>query len=243
YKTLQDYKLVAQKFQLSERSYNLSWSHHQAVAYQPRPVRRKLLAEAEPDAHDQPPKLSVSEVKKEAKRISRETNTPALPTDKYRVIYADPPWEYNDERAGTSAGGSAAAQYELMPTDCIAALCTNGRTIRDIAAKDSVLFLWSTVPLLPDALRVIAAWGFKYKTYFVWDKVLQYVGSYSGVRHESLILATRGSCTPNEGSFSDSVVQIKRTVHSKKPEEFYELIESLYPDGPYIELFARNTRD
>jgi N6-adenosine-specific RNA methylase IME4 len=242
YKTLSKYKAVSNAIPFPLRRGNLSFTHHEVLAYEPPVVRKKLLAEAEPDAPDLRPKMSVSELKKEAKRIRREAGTPPLPEGTYRVLYADPSWEYADEREGTSAGGSAAAQYDLIPTECICALHQNGRSIRDVAAKDSVLFLWATAPMLPDAMQVVSAWGFKYGTHFMWDKKRQYVESYNLVRHELLLIAAKGSCTPEEGSLRDSVVQIERTTHSKKPDEFYEIIESMYPDGPYLELFARKVR-
>ena len=101
--------------------------------------------------------------------------------------------------------------------------------------------------MLPDALQVIAAWGFKYRSQFIWDKKRQYIGNYNGVRHEHLLIGMRGSCTPVEdyfeNNFQDSIVEIERTAHSRKPKEFYKIIESMYPIGPYLELFARNTRD
>lgn len=242
YHTLEKYKAVAKKYDVRNRLRNLSWTHHFALAYEPPGVRTKLLSAANPDSPGQKPKLSVSQLKKEAKRLRRERETPPLPDGQYRVILADPPWEYDDERAGTSAGGSAAAQYDLMPTDCICALRRDGREIRDLRANDSVLFLWATAPMFPDALQVIAAWGFKYRAQFVWDKKRQYVGSYNLVRHELLLIATCGSCTPAEGALHDTVIAIERTGHSEKPEHFYGLIEQMYPDCPRLELFSRNTR-
>ncbi len=78
YGTLTEYKYVARQFEFSKRMENLSWSHHHALASQPGDVRKKLLKEAEPDEAGQKPKLSVSQIKKEAKRIKRESSTPAM---------------------------------------------------------------------------------------------------------------------------------------------------------------------
>ncbi|MEO2035826.1 MAG: MT-A70 family methyltransferase [Planctomycetaceae bacterium] len=101
-----------------------------------------------------------------------------------------------------------------------------------------------TAPLFAESMAVIESWGFKYKTNLVWDKERPYYGHYSHVRHEHLCICTRGSCTPEpDAQLPQSIIAISRTRHSRKPHEFYELVDSLYPDGKRIELFARNRRD
>jgi len=157
------------------------------------------------------------------------------PDGKYRVIYADPPWSYDN--AGLDA--SAAKQYETMSTEDICSM-----PIRDIATDNAVLFMWGTSPLLPDALRVIESWGFEYKTSIVWDKDRPNYGNYVSVQHEFLFIATRGACTPDIDLRPGSVMRIERTGrHSEKPSEFRQLIDSLYPNGPRIELFARTAAE
>lgn len=112
--------------------------------------------------------------------------------------------------------------------------------IVDITEVDSVLFLWVTSPMLFAAQPVITAWGFKYKTSFVWDKVKHNMGHYNSVRHEFLLACTRGSCTPDVKKLFDSVQSIERSgKHSEKPEQFREIIDTLYPHGRRIELFSR----
>lgn len=162
--------------------------------------------------------------------------TPPLPKDKYNVIYADPPWEYRDTcgGGGPQKGGGAAKHYPLMT---ISALCELG--INNILADNAVLFLWVTSPLLAECFEVIKAWGFQYKASFVWDKIKHNMGHYNSVRHEFLLICTKGSFVPENNKLYDSVVSIERTRHSEKPEEFREIIESLYPSGKKIELFAR----
>ncbi len=246
YKTLTDYRAIANHVKFPERSGNLSWSHHAAVAYEPPDVRRQLLAEAEPEAPDKPPRLSVAELKKRARKIRQGRETPPLPAGQYRVLCADPPWKYNDQRTASEGSGSetgaAVAEYDLLDTDVICALHNGGRAVQDLAARDSALFLWVTAPMLPDGLRVMAAWGFKYRAQFVWNKVRGYNGHYNNVVHELLLIGTRGSAEPASAPLVDGIVTIEKTAHSRKPDRFYEIIESMYPDGPYIELFARNTR-
>ena len=100
-----------------------------------------------------------------------------------------------------------------------------------------------TSPLLEDSFKVINAWGFKYKTSFVWDKIAHNMGHYNSVRHEFLLVATKGSCTPDNIKLFDSVVSINRTEHSKKPEEFRNIIDTLYTYGKKLELFARDAAE
>ena len=154
---------------------------------------------------------------------------------KYRVIYADPPWSYNDKQDTEKLGG-AVKHYPTMPLDEICAVPVP-------AEKEAVLFLWTTSPMLEDSFKVINAWGFKYKSSFIWDKVLHAMGHYNSVRHEFLLIATRGSCTPDVPKLLDSVVSIERTEHSRKPKEFRDIIDTLYPLGNRLEMFAREAPD
>lgn len=150
---------------------------------------------------------------------------------KYRVIYADPPWSYGDKQNIDGLGG-AEKHYMTMPLEDICSL--------PVPAEDNaVLFIWVTSPLLEDSFKVINAWGFKYKTSFVWDKVAHNMGHYNSVRHEFLLICTKGSCTPDVNKLFDSVVSIERTEHSRKPKEFRDIIDTLYPVGERLELFAR----
>lgn len=165
---------------------------------------------------------------------------PPLPSNKYRVWYADPPWAYgNSGVIGDSDNYGRAERH--YPTMSIDELCQMGPEIKDACEDDAVLFLWVTSPLLEECFPVIRAWGFKYKTSFVWDKVGHNYGHYNSVRHELLLICTKGSCTPDNKTLYDSVVSIeKSTIHSQKPEEFREMIDSLYTWGNRIELFSRS---
>jgi len=155
------------------------------------------------------------------------------PQGKYRVIYADPPWQYSNSGFTTSAEN----QYPTMPTEEIYSL-----PIKDLADENAVLFLWATNPLLEDALRVCKAWGFEYKTNFVWVKNRHTGGFYCYGQHELLFVAVRGSLLPKQEGVRSSVINAPRREHSRKPDEVYSIIEAMY-DGPYIELFARNKRE
>jgi N6-adenosine-specific RNA methylase IME4 len=112
--------------------------------------------------------------------------------------------------------------------------------VQSIAAKDCILFLWTTAPLLRESLEVVAAWGFQYKSCAVWDKERIGMGHYFRIQHELLLIATRGSPgTPPDTLLQSSVHREKRGRHSKKPEYFRKTIESYYPSAKRIELFAR----
>jgi N6-adenosine-specific RNA methylase IME4 len=115
--------------------------------------------------------------------------------------------------------------------------------IKDIVQDNAVLFLWVTSPLLEECFDVIRCWGFKYKTSFVWDKVKHNMGHYNSVRHEFLLICTRGSCVPDTPKLFDSVQTVERTEHSEKPPAFREIIDTLYVPGQRIELFARTRAD
>jgi N6-adenosine-specific RNA methylase IME4 len=154
-----------------------------------------------------------------------------IPEGTYRVVYADPPWDYGNPIA--EGYGPAENHYATMKLDELCAM-----PLPKIA-DNAVLFLWATAPFLVKALKVVPAWGFEYKTHFVWDKVRHNFGHYSSVRHEDLLVATRGSCLPDSKELVDSVQSIERTEHSRKPAEFRAIIDRLYTHGRRVELFAR----
>lgn len=167
---------------------------------------------------------------KEVEYVVKEmlwSEPPPLPPGKYRVIYADPPWQFDN----SGFEQSAASHYPTMSTDNICDM--------NIPADDNaVLFLWAVNSMLEDALQVVRKWDFIYKTNFVWVKTKgPTIGFYVQSRHELLLIATRGENMLPEVK-PISVLSGEVTKHSKKPEHIYELIESMY-DGPYLELFAR----
>ena len=82
-------------------------------------------------------------------------------------------------------------------------------------------------------------WDFKYKTSFVWNKIKHNFGYYNSVRHELLLVCTKGSCRPDNSKLFNSVQSIERKAHSEKPDEFREIIDTLYTKGKKIELFSR----
>lgn len=182
--------------------------------------------------------LTTASVYREARTIAQadQVKTIEPPTGKYQIIYADPPWQY---QFGFDIHGAAQRHYNTMSIDDLCAL-----PIKDLADDNAVLFLWVTSPKLADCFAVIQAWGFEYKTSFVWDKVKHVMGHYNSVRHELLLICVRGSYPKQSNTLIDSVVTVERTdEHSEKPERFREIIDDMYPDGKRIELFARKKID
>jgi len=181
-------------------------------------------------------KKTITAVKREVRREEIEKNIPQKLSGKYRIFYADPPWKYGDQL--TENYGPTRFHY---PSMSISELCS--LSIKELAEDNAVLFLWVTSPMLAECWPVIKAWGFKYKSSFVWDKIKHNLGHYNSVRHEFLLICIKGSCLPDTSKLIDSVQSIKRTKHSKKPKEFRKIIERLYIIGNKIELFAREKID
>jgi N6-adenosine-specific RNA methylase IME4 len=148
---------------------------------------------------------------------------------RFGTVYADPPWRYENQ----SSRGAAENHYATMPVEDIMAL-----PVGALAAADAHLHLWTTNGFLQDALRVMAAWGFAFKSVFVWVKPQIGMGNYWRVSHEFLLLGTRGrGCFKDRGQPSWRV--FGRTRHSAKPEAVRRLVEKVSP-GPYLELFGRS---
>jgi N6-adenosine-specific RNA methylase IME4 len=180
--------------------------------------------------------MKPTEAMRQMKKDEVVKKIAALPDGKYRVIYADPPWDYNNEFdvAGYTTV-AATDHYPVMPLSKICAL-----DVKSLAVPGSVLLLWATFPLLPQALEVVKAWGFTYKTAFVWHKSRGAFGHYHKADAELLLLATRGSwCVPDIDDKVSQVQSFARANHSRKPDEWRELIDRLWPHGSRIELFAR----
>ncbi|MCH9050103.1 MAG: hypothetical protein IIA72_03360 [Proteobacteria bacterium] len=157
------------------------------------------------------------------------------PEGRYPVIYADPPWRYDNHPTGDRA------VENHYPTLCVEEICA--LPVSEIAADDAVLYLWATSPLLPYAFQVIEAWGFEYRSSMVWVKPSIGLGYWTRARHELLLIAKRGNFSPPApAARPDSVVFAPRGKHSAKPHVLYEIIERSHPGLPKIELFCRTPR-
>lgn len=169
---------------------------------------------------------------------------------KYKIIYADPAWSYNDKSLNR---GGAQRHYSTMSIEDIKAM-----NVEEISDTDCTLFIWATFPLLQEALDVIKSWGFEFKTCaFVWVKankktaVEQYsflpqdnietfmgMGSWTRANAEICLLATKGKPKRINADVRQ-VIYAPIMKHSRKPDEARKRITRLCGDLPRIELFAR----
>jgi N6-adenosine-specific RNA methylase IME4 len=160
---------------------------------------------------------------------------------KYNVLLIDPPWSYKNKNTGGSMKSGAANQYPVMTIEEIKQL-----PIKQICEKDSVLFLWAVVPLLPEAFQVMKAWGFKYKTSIFWRKIMSLgMGYWFRGQVEVLLLGMKGKVKAFRCQ-KPNIIQCKVGKHSEKPEEFRQLIEEAtknIPNRKMVELFARKQVD
>lgn len=162
-------------------------------------------------------------------------------SQKYSVILADPPWDFKVWNRDTGSGRSPSAHYKTMDLDSICAL-----PVGDLAEKNCALFIWGVFPRIFDTEKVINAWGFKYKTIaWVWVKLTKRekkfftgMGYYTRANAEPCFLAVRGKM-PVQVHDVLSIIAAPVRAHSQKPDEQYEKIARLYPDGNRLEMFAR----
>ena len=167
-----------------------------------------------------------------------------FPNKKYNIIYADPPWGYQNQ--GTRA--AANKHYGVMKIDDLKKMPIN--SAGGIAADDCALFMWATFPMLREALELIEAWGFTYKTIaFNWVKlnksgngIFWGLGNWTRSNSEICLLAVKGK--PKRISAGvHSVVLSPLQRHSQKPDEVRDRIVELMGDLPRIELFARSAAE
>lgn len=169
---------------------------------------------------------------------ARKLNLEELGGVPFKALIVDCPWEFEM----WSVQGNAKTQYDLLDLDALCAL-----PIKDVADPDSVLFFWATNPLLREALAVIDAWGFTYKTKFPWIKTtetnhhLDYgIGYWVRGVSEDIMIATRGNVSaPRMEGYLGLIGP--NVEHSRKPQSIHTFAESTTP-GPYIEIFARYQR-
>ena len=158
---------------------------------------------------------------------------------KFNILYADPPWKYERNKVQ----GAAENHYPTMSIEQLCAL-----DVEKITDENCTLFLWSTFPFLPEALRLIKAWGFTYKTTaFVWLKLNRKnkdwffgLGFWTRGNAEICLLATKGKPQRKSAKVSQLIIA-PIDKHSKKPDIVREKIVELMGDLPRIELFARQT--
>jgi N6-adenosine-specific RNA methylase IME4 len=230
YGTLRNFASVAAHIELSRRRDDLDFKDHTEVAYLDPEEQDKILDLAEKN------KLSTRDIRKMVKEYKynlRQLSPNDLPDGEFDVIYADPPWKYDFSE---TAEREIENQYPTMEVNDI-------EQLQIPSADNAVLFLWATAPKLREALKVMESWGFEYKTNMIWDKEIIGMGYWARGQHELLLVGVKGTYpAPPESVRESSVYREQRTSHSKKPDYYYSLIERLCPNGKYLELFARTTR-
>jgi N6-adenosine-specific RNA methylase IME4 len=169
-------------------------------------------------------------------RRELEKKKKPLPASQFDVIYMDPPWQYQSPVFSTYKK-SVDQQYPTMTEEEIIDL-------KIPAADNAVLFLWVIHTKERFSHDLIEKWGFEYKSQLIWDKDNFGVGYWFRGQHEILMVATKGKVNPPEESVRiRSIYREKSGKHSAKPMYFYDLIESYFPNGKYLEMFARSKRD
>lgn len=184
--------------------------------------------------------LTLGEARREMRRERKQAvvreirKEPApLPEGPFRVVVVDPPWRY--DTAVEKSGLRGLVDYADMSIEEICAL-----PVAKLAHADAALWLWTTNSFMRAAYRCLDAWGFEEKTILTWDKERLGTGSWLRNTTEHCILAVRGRPVLELGS-QPTLIREKRREHSRKPEAFYRLVESLCP-GSKVELFARGSR-
>ncbi len=165
---------------------------------------------------------------------------------KYRTIYADPPWQFQNRTGKMAPEHKRLNRYATMTLEEIKQL-----PVAEAADEKCHLYLWVPNALLPEGLEVMKAWGFEYKTNLIWEKIRKDgmpdgrgVGFYFRNVTEILLFGIKGdkNRTEQPGRTQVNLIRTMKREHSRKPDEFVSLIESCSV-APYLELFARGDRE
>lgn len=230
-------------FETSRRREVLPFAHHQEVASLPADEADRVLDWCEETVPTTGAPRSRRELRAELSRrrvtVGQQPDETTCTMEdlaglvtagrKFGTIYADPPWLYDNQgtraATGNHYGGLTVDQLCEMP-------------VAELAAADAHLHLWTTNAFLFDAPKIFAAWGFEFRSSFVWVKPQMGIGNYWRNSHEFLLTGIRG----NAKRFNDhgimSWLECDRGAHSAKPEQVRGFIERASP-GPYLELFGR----
>jgi N6-adenosine-specific RNA methylase IME4 len=178
-------------------------------------------------------KIQAKKDRRAEREASLASRIRALPDKRYGVIYADPPWSF-EVWSPEGMDRSAENHYACSSLEAIKAI-----NVPSIRAKDCVLFMWATVPMLREALEVMEYWDFTYKSHCIWTKDRIGTGYWFRNQHELLLVGTRGDIpAPAMGTQFNSVFDLPLGAHSEKPASFHGVIEHYFPNLPKIELFA-----
>lgn len=207
-----------------------------ALARMPKPAQEAIIARAEA-GEKVSAKIEIKKLARAEKESALAEKIATLSTTSgsklYGVIYADPEWQFDVYSRETGLDRSADNHYPTSALDIIKA-----RKIP--AADDCVCFLWATVPMLPHALEVLAAWGFEYKSAITWAKDRTGTGYWLRNQTEHLLIGTRGTVpAPAPGTQPSSLIEAPLGAHSEKPAVFREIIEKMFPTLAKLEMNAR----
>jgi N6-adenosine-specific RNA methylase IME4 len=240
---LRNAKFVAEAFaDLSRRRDELTWSHHAEVAG--RADADELLDAAARD------NLSTRELRTEVSRrkAAQAIDAPHANDDtctvadlyrlveqglKFGTIYADPPWLYDNQVTRAATGN----HYGGMTVEELCDL-----PVRELAADASHLHLWTTNAFLFECPKILDAWGFEFRSTFIWCKSQMGIGNYWRNSHEILLTAIRGDAKRFNDHSMMSWLETERGKHSAKPEQVRHMLEKASP-GPRLELFGRSPAD
>ncbi len=191
-----------------------------------------------------------AEQKRRTKRNDLPALYPDLPTQKYDIIYADPPWDYGGKMQFDKSSkkaeemdwdksifiSSANFKYPTVKTKELKKI-----PLLEIANDDCLLFMWVTNPHMAQGIELGKAWGFEYKTVaFIWDKMVHNPGQYTMSYCELCLVFKRGRIPRPRGTRNEKqLVRSPRGAHSVKPAEIRKAIERMFPEQKKIELFAR----
>lgn len=199
------------------------------------------IAQMEPEKQaqiiaDPKPEQAIKKIARQEKEqaLADRTIVQSLASSQklYGVIYADPPWKY-ETFSENGMDRSADNHYPTMSMFDMLAMSVP-------AADNCVMFMWATVPMLPEAIDLMSTWGFDYKSHICWIKDRIGTGYWTRNKHELLLIGTKGNVpAPAMGTQPPSVIELPLGRHSEKPSFFADMISTLYPTTPKLEMFAR----
>jgi N6-adenosine-specific RNA methylase IME4 len=164
---------------------------------------------------------------------------------KFSTILADPPWQFQNRTGKVAPEHKRLNRYSTMSLEEIKNL-----PVASASAETTHLYLWVPNALLPEGMAVLMAWGFQYKSNLIWHKIRKDggpdgrgVGFYFRNVTEMVLFGVRGknARTLAPGRSQVNFLKTQKREHSRKPDEFYDIVESCSP-GPYLEMFARGSR-
>lgn len=179
-----------------------------------------------------------TKVQDEVKRVAALSTSAPSSIEPLTVLLADPPWKYDFAETDSR---SIDSHY---PSESVGDICRDiSRSWAPKIASDCVLFLWATAPKLREAMQVMDAWGFEYKTNAVWDKEIMGMGYWFRGQHELLLVGAKGHPSPPEQNLRcSSVFRARRGKHSAKPVCVHESIEKMFPGAIKGEMYQRKAR-